>query len=326
MADNNVPAVAQKQSYLNLFDPDVYARVREVAKIYIYSELVPEMYRVTTENTEEKAISNTIIALNIANRINADALMVMQNLTIIYGKPSWSSKMLIGMINDCGKFENLQFTVKRIGTIQNYQYSEYVTEWKTNPQTGKKFKDVSKVQKTLTGPIENFEFVAFTTRKNSDVVLEGSPVSIEMAINEGWYTKAGSKWPNMPIQMGKYRAASFWASVFAPELSLGFKTEEEVRDIVDLPPTDYEVQTNSAKPTGKAAPMNEKEVADEIKANANKSETIEFKQNQQSGNSEKQETDSKIQPAEENKELKPEDLTQLFQQGIQSGPKFNPKQ
>ena len=41
----------------------------------------------------------------------------------------------------------------------------------------------------------------------------------------------------MPKQMLMYRAASFWTNAYAPELSMGMKTEDEIRDIVDV---DYE--------------------------------------------------------------------------------------
>lgn len=77
----------------------------------------------------------------------------------------------------------------------------------------------------------NIECVAFTTKKGSNDVLESSPVSIELAIQEGWYTKNGSKWQTMTKQMLMYRAASFWTSAYAPELSMGMRTVEEQQDI-----------------------------------------------------------------------------------------------
>ena len=46
--------------------------------------------------------------------------------------------------------------------------------------------------------------------------------------------KSGSKWPTMPEQMLRYRAASFWVSAYAPEMAMGLRTEEEQRDIVDV--------------------------------------------------------------------------------------------
>ena len=48
-----------------------------------------------------------------------------------------------------------------------------------------------------------------------------------MAIDEGWYSKNGSKWRTMPEQMLRYRAASFWCSTYSPELSMGMRTVEE---------------------------------------------------------------------------------------------------
>ena len=83
--------------------------MQRVAKMFAHSELVPEMYKESENNSIEKAMANCIIAIDIANRIGANILMVMQNLVIIYGRPSWSSKFLIATINTCGRFESLKF-------------------------------------------------------------------------------------------------------------------------------------------------------------------------------------------------------------------------
>ena len=84
---------------------------------------------------------------------------------------------------------------------------------------------------------DNIQCIAYTSPKGSNEILESSPVDIRLAIKEGWYTKNGSKWQTMTQQMLMYRAASFWTSVYAPELSMGMKTEDEIRDIIDI---DYE--------------------------------------------------------------------------------------
>jgi hypothetical protein len=39
----------------------------------------------------------------MTNRMNADPLMVMQNMHVIEGRPSWSSKWIIACINGSGK-------------------------------------------------------------------------------------------------------------------------------------------------------------------------------------------------------------------------------
>jgi hypothetical protein len=54
-----------------------------------------------------------------------------------------------------------------------------------------------------------------------------------MAKAEGWYAKNGSKWQTMPEQMLRYRAASFFVRAYAPELSLGLATREEIEDSID---------------------------------------------------------------------------------------------
>lgn len=218
----------------SFFDPDQFATMQRVATMFANSELVPDMYRVTPDNPKEKAVSNCIIAIDIANRVGANVLMVMQNLVIIYGRPSWSSKFLIGTVNTCGRFEPLKFKFEELGELKNYKYTEYETNWVTG-QDGRKKKEVKMVEKTLSGPVKNIQCIAYTTSRGSDEILESSPVSVEMAINEGWYTKKGSKWQTMTKQMLMYRAASFWTNAYAPELSMGMKTEDEIRDIIDVP-------------------------------------------------------------------------------------------
>ena len=168
------------------------------------------------------AVANCMIALDISTRIGASPLMVMQNLVIIYGRPSWSSKFLISTVNTCGRFEPLKYRFTEKGKVGKVQYTDYVWDGR-----GKQA-----VTKELDGTkIADIECVAYTTAKGSSEVLESSPVSIRMAIDEGWYTKNGSKWRTMPRQMLMYRAASFWTSVYAPELSMGMRTVEESQDM-----------------------------------------------------------------------------------------------
>lgn len=238
-----IVAQPQNQVGFNFFDPEQFNTMQRVCKLFAYSELVPDMYKVkydqipanADENTinaikfknqvaEHKAVANCMIAIEIATRIGASPLMVMQNMTPIYGKPSWSSKFLIATVNTCGRFEPLQFRFTDKGMCGMVDYTDYVWD---NATRSKK-----PVAKQFDGKkIMNIECVAFTTKKGSNDVLESSPVSIELAIQEGWYTKNGSKWQTMTKQMLMYRAASFWTSAYAPELSMGMRTVEEQQDI-----------------------------------------------------------------------------------------------
>lgn len=240
---------------VNFFDPTQFETMQRVCKMFASSELVPDMYKASKDNPIEKAVSNCMIAIEIAQRIGASPLMVMQNMVPIYGKPSWSSKFLVATVNTCGRFNPLQYRFTEKGMLGIVDYVDYEKEW-VNTSNGKGYYKSKAVQKQFDGKkIMDIECVAYTSAKGSDQVLESSPVSIRLAIQEGWYTKNGSKWQTMTKQMLMYRAASFWTSAYAPELSMGMRTVEEQQDIY----TEFEEVTDVKE-----------EVAKEKENNANK--------------------------------------------------------
>lgn len=153
------------------------------------SSLVPAAYR------GRNNVGNCLVALELASRVHASPLMVMQNLHVIEGKPSWSSAFLIASVNASGRFTPLRFQIE--GTPQK-------SGWKCR---------------------------AIAKDKDSGEVLEGVWVTWDMANAEGWVQRRGSKWQTMPEQMIRYRAAAFWARLYAPEISLGMHTAEEMEDI-----------------------------------------------------------------------------------------------
>lgn len=225
---NNAVVVSQPtQVGFNFFDPVQFDTMQRVCKLFASSELVPDMYKVSDKNPIEKAMANCMIAIEIAQRIGASPLMVMQNMVPIYGKPSWSSKFLVATVNTCGRFNPLQYRFTEKGMLGMVDYTDYVWD---NASRSKRA-----VTKQFDGKkVMDIECVAYTTAKGSDKMLESSPVSIRLAIQEGWYTKNGSKWQTMTKQMLMYRAASFWTNAYAPELSMGMKTIEENQDIQDV--------------------------------------------------------------------------------------------
>lgn len=225
---NNAVVVSQPtQVGFNFFDPVQFDTMQRVCKLFASSELVPDMYKVSDKNPIEKAMANCMIAIEIAQRIGASPLMVMQNMVPIYGKPSWSSKFLVATVNTCGRFNPLQYRFTEKGMLGMVDYTDYVWDNSTRSKRA--------VAKQFDGKkVMDIECVAYTTAKGSDKMLESSPVSIRLAIQEGWYTKNGSKWQTMTKQMLMYRAASFWTSAYAPELSMGMKTIEENQDIQDV--------------------------------------------------------------------------------------------
>ena len=80
--------------------PQLFEHAQRVAKIFSSSDMVPKRY--------QNNIGNCIIALEMANRMGASPLLVMQNLDVIQGKPGWSSKFLIATLNSSGKFTPLR--------------------------------------------------------------------------------------------------------------------------------------------------------------------------------------------------------------------------
>src|ERR1035441_5913174 len=168
------------------------------------SELVPKEYRGN--------VPNCMIALEVADRVSASPLMVMQNLAIIHGRPSWSSTFIISAINSCGRFKTLRFKIVKEDAPRDFSYDIFETEWIGKE---KKPKVVKKNSRIL-----NKTCIAWTTDAGGEV-LESPEVSIEMACVEGWYDKSGSKWKTMPDLMLRYRSAAFFGRLYAPDVLMG---------------------------------------------------------------------------------------------------------
>ncbi|WP_260849041.1 hypothetical protein [Burkholderia thailandensis] len=153
--------------------------------------------------------------------MGADPLMVMQNLYIVEGRPSWSSQWIIAAVNGCGRFSPLRFDIKVLGdkTVERVE-----TVWENGNR--------STVTKRV--PIVDKVCVAWAIEKETGERIDSPAVSIEMAVKEGWYTKNGSKWQTMDEVMLRYRTASFFGKLYAPELLMGLTSVEEVADIVDV--------------------------------------------------------------------------------------------
>jgi hypothetical protein len=167
---------------------------QRAAKCLATSTLVPKEY--------QGNLSNCIIALNMAQRLGADPLMVMQNLYLVHGRPSWSAQFLIATFNQCGRFEALRY------------------EWRS--EKGKK----------------EWGCRAYTREKSTGERIESAWIDWTMVEAEGWNKRSGSKWLTMPEQMFMYRAASWLVRAYAPELSMGLHTAEEMHDVYDTRATE----------------------------------------------------------------------------------------
>lgn len=165
-------------------DDTLMSKAYRAARYLAASDLVPEQ-------TYRDKPQNCLIALDMANRLGMSPLIVMQQLYIVKGKPSWSGQFCVAAINGSGKFTPL----------------EYV--WTEENGGG---------------------CAARATRIATGQLCQSAFITMKMASDEGWLQKSGSKWKSMPQQMMMYRAAAFFARTFCPELLLGLQTVEEVRD------------------------------------------------------------------------------------------------
>lgn len=143
-------------------------------------------------STYQKNLPDCLIALELAQRIGVSPMAVMQNTFVIHGKPGYSAQFIIAMINSCGRYSPLRFEISGEG--------------------------------------DNRTCVAWAYELSSGEKLEGPPISIAVARKEGWYGKNGSKWQTMPELMLRYRAATFFGRMYAPELLMGMKTSDELLD------------------------------------------------------------------------------------------------
>lgn len=191
LSDLRTGTQAQVQAVrADFFDLQGFELLQRVARAFAASTLVPAQY--------QGNLANCMIALNIARRLKADELMVMQNLYIVHGNPGWSAKFLIACVNTCGRFSALRY------------------EWKGAPGS------------------DDFGCRAWAIERETSERLNGVWIDWKMVKAEGWNSKSGSKWKTMPDQMFVYRAAAFWQRAYAPEISMGLNTAEELSDVVSV--------------------------------------------------------------------------------------------
>lgn len=165
---------------------EAFVNGQRMATLLSSSALVPKEF--------QGNLPNCVIALEMAQRLGASPLAIMQSIYIVHGKPSFSSTFIIGCINASSRFSPLRFE--------------------------------------LTGQGDSRACVAWATDRAGER-LESPPVSIQMAKDEGWYGRSGSKWKTMPELMLRYRCATLFGRLYAPDLLMGMRAAEEMGDTID---------------------------------------------------------------------------------------------
>lgn len=170
-----------------------FEKLMEMATMLAKSTIIPVSYQNRSENC--------FVALDLASRMGLSPMIVMQNLFVIGGKPSWSGSAISAMLKASSQFKDL--TLEYVGTPNTDSWGARVTAKKSS--------------------------------NDKDVI--GATVTIAIAKKEGWYTKAGSKWQSTPELMLAYRAYAWFGRVYAPELLMGLQSVEEVEDVTIDPQT-----------------------------------------------------------------------------------------
>lgn len=163
-----------------------YDKLLDMANMLAKSTIVPVAYQNRPENT--------FVALDMASRMGISPMVVMQNLFVIQGKPSWSGQAMASMIRNSKEFKKV--TLHYVGTEGKDDWGAYVT----------------------------------AERASDGLLIKGATVTIAVAKKEGWYQKSGSKWQTIPELMLAYRAYAWFARVHAPEIMMGLQSTEEVYD------------------------------------------------------------------------------------------------
>lgn len=166
-------------------DKEQFNQMLRSAQMLSQTSIIPQTY--------QQKPQDCFVAIEMASRMNLSPIVVMQNMYVVKGKPSWAGQACITLINSCGKF-----------------------------------KDVRPVYTGERGT-ENRGCYFAATRISDGEKVEGTEITIQMAKAEGWMSN--SKWRNMPEQMLAYRAAAFFARVYCPEALMGAQTVEEVQDV-----------------------------------------------------------------------------------------------
>ena len=168
---------------------DAFNQILRAADMLSKTSIIPQSY--------QNKPQDCFVAIEMANRMGVSPMVVMQNMYVVKGKPSWAGQACTMLINSCGKFKD----VKHIYTGE-----------KGKPNRG---------------------CYVTATRISDGSQVDGVEVTMQMAQSEGW--TSNSKWRNMPELMLAYRASAFFARVYCPEAMMGVQTAEEVDDADSTP-------------------------------------------------------------------------------------------
>ena len=135
--------------------------------------------------------ANCFVALDMANRLGASPMEIMQNVYVVHGTPGFSAKYAIGMANKSGVFKG-PICFEQSGQGDSLSVTAYAIVRETEQR------------------------VEFTC-------------DMAMAKAEKW--TSNPKYRTMPHLMLRYRAATLLIRTSCPEVLLGMHTADELEDV-----------------------------------------------------------------------------------------------
>jgi hypothetical protein len=218
------PAIAGHRSILR--DPTRFEFTQRVARLYSESQLVPKHL--------QGKLADCFIALQMADAMDEDPLMVMQNIFIVNARAGWSAQYMIARANRSGNFR---------GPLR----------WRTDGEG---------------------DALAVTCYADLAHVDEGETrvevtVSMAMAKADGW--TRNEKYKSIPEQMLRWRSATWLIRLYCPEVMMGLPSAEEAEDtwgdhlkgvtpprpelhqFADKPAPPKRTRTRAAEPSNEAA-------------------------------------------------------------------------
>lgn len=162
-----------------LHDGEAFNHIWRVAKAFSASKMVPAHFQNRPEDC--------MVALMMAQQLEVNPLLALQNLQVVNGRAGFSASFAIGLANQRGPFA---------GPIT----------WSSK------------------GSGDDLEVTAHAIVKSTGEQVSVS-TSMALAKAEGWVKNP--KYRSMPEQMLRYRAATWLIRLHCPEVLLGLSTDEE---------------------------------------------------------------------------------------------------
>jgi hypothetical protein len=132
---------------------------------------------------------------------------IMVSLFRVYGRISWSSKFLNMRVREYGRNGRYFYDY--------FTFEEGVVESQPQVDMGQG-KKIANLFCRYIGVFGEHKHI-------------GTTITMQMAVSEGWLKN--TKWHNMPEQMLRHRAISFFANIYVPEAGGGLMTTDEAEDV-----------------------------------------------------------------------------------------------